>query len=499
MESHKKAAKRTLSDSDSEAESSPSPLNFPRFIVVEAEDSVKPITHISPFVIEKTIKSILGTPKSVKKLKNNTILIECFTKQQTINILKHKTLFKQAVKVYPHPSLNSCKGVIRCKDLHYCSSLDDIKENLKSQSVTDIRRISVKRDGVLKNTNTYIITFSCPTVPPTLKIGFESLKVDTYIPNPLRCFKCQRFGHHTTKCTNTPVCARCAFVGADHSTEHCTAPACCFNCKSGHVAYAKECQTWKDEKDILTIKYKEGISFAEARKLVLQQKQDKERLVSGNSYSAVASPKQDCHTCDLLLKLLLGKFPEMAEELKGKVPAPLLSSYIAKQPPPTPKPATAPKPSTSAPKPQSAPKPSTATPKPATTPKDTSAPTPASTTKAKQPASESKSKQQQKSISSSNGPSSGSKANPSLSKKERKNLLKQKSLCSNDEQHSDAATSSVARTPIATSNNFEVLDAMDTEEVLEGDSSDVGQSIWGGSLDDWGKKPNTKDPKSPAS
>lgn len=40
--------------------------SFPRFIVIQSQEE-KAITSLSPFVIEKQIESVIGTPKSVKK------------------------------------------------------------------------------------------------------------------------------------------------------------------------------------------------------------------------------------------------------------------------------------------------------------------------------------------------------------------------------------------------------------------------------------------------
>ena len=119
MASQKKAklneSKCPLSDSDSETET-PSPssnsFNSPRFIVIQSQDPSKPVTKLSPFIIEKQLSSILGTPKSVKKLNDQTILDECLSNQQASNLLKHTKFFDLNVKIFPHPSLNSCKGVI---------------------------------------------------------------------------------------------------------------------------------------------------------------------------------------------------------------------------------------------------------------------------------------------------------------------------------------------------------------------------------------------------
>ena len=38
------------------------------------------------------------------------------------------------------------------------------------------------------------------------------------------------------------------------------------NCQGDHVAISRDCPKWKIEKDIVTLKYTEKISFADARK-----------------------------------------------------------------------------------------------------------------------------------------------------------------------------------------------------------------------------------------
>ena len=45
--------------------------------------------------------------------------------------------------------------------------------------------------------------------PHDIKVGYIKIKVETYIPNPLRCFNCQRFKHHRNRCTRPPVCGSC--------------------------------------------------------------------------------------------------------------------------------------------------------------------------------------------------------------------------------------------------------------------------------------------------
>ena len=46
-------------------------------------------------------------------------------------------------------------------------------------------------------------------IPKEIKIGCRKINVEPYIPNPLRCYKYQRFGHHQDQCTQLPVRGRC--------------------------------------------------------------------------------------------------------------------------------------------------------------------------------------------------------------------------------------------------------------------------------------------------
>ena len=42
-----------------------SPQHFPRFILVESKEENKPITSLSPFLIQKVIQSLAGEPQNI--------------------------------------------------------------------------------------------------------------------------------------------------------------------------------------------------------------------------------------------------------------------------------------------------------------------------------------------------------------------------------------------------------------------------------------------------
>ena len=130
-----------------------------------------------------------------------------------------KTFCNLKCSVTPHSSLNTSNGIVCCPALSKVTP-EHIIEFMGEQGVTDVRRITVRRDGILKPTNTFVLTLNTPILPTVVKIGFIQVKVDVYIPNPLQCYNCQVFGHHENKCSRPPVCCNCA------QPEHCASGQC---------------------------------------------------------------------------------------------------------------------------------------------------------------------------------------------------------------------------------------------------------------------------------
>ena len=119
-----------------------------------------------------------------------------YTNKKHIECLLHLKQFHDLkVTMSLHGSLNTYKGVVRCPDLQWVSE-DEILENMREQGVINVRRIKVRRDGTLKDTSTFVFTFNTSILPKQLKVAFLRVSVDPYIPDPLRCYVCQVYGHH---------------------------------------------------------------------------------------------------------------------------------------------------------------------------------------------------------------------------------------------------------------------------------------------------------------
>ena len=143
------------------------------------------MADLSRFFIEKCIHSIVGHPKTIQKLKSGDLLLEVDRKQQVENLLKTTKIFDLKVKISLHHSLNSSISAIRCPELRPCSD-KEITDNLKEQGVTGVRNVSVRKNSVIKSTNTYVLTLNTPILPKKIKVAFRSVNVEVYIPNPLK-------------------------------------------------------------------------------------------------------------------------------------------------------------------------------------------------------------------------------------------------------------------------------------------------------------------------
>ena len=105
-------------------------------------------------------------------------------------------------------------------------------------------------------------------MPKHLKIFYRIIPVDVYVPNPLRCYNCQRFGHHEDSCRALlgSICENCGAENFDHNEKFCKNNPKCVNCGKDHQSRSNQCEVWKKEKEIMKIKAIQNISYIEARK-----------------------------------------------------------------------------------------------------------------------------------------------------------------------------------------------------------------------------------------
>ena len=155
------------------------------------------------------------------------------------------------------------KGVIYNDPLDI--KADEILNYLQPQ-VKFVKRFQYKPAGELElhDSTTVCLNFQSE-LPSEVRTGYLLFKIRPYIPNPLRCFKCNRFGHVVHHCKIKELCSKC---GEQHSWTVCPSTALnCPNCHGKHVANDKSCPRYKQVENVLKIKTSRNVSYAEAVKL----------------------------------------------------------------------------------------------------------------------------------------------------------------------------------------------------------------------------------------
>ena len=79
---------------------------WPWFVIISSTDDGA-LKKLSPFAIQKGLVGLAGEPKSVKTIKDGSLLVECCTDSHSKCLLKATLLCNIHIKVTPHLSLNT--------------------------------------------------------------------------------------------------------------------------------------------------------------------------------------------------------------------------------------------------------------------------------------------------------------------------------------------------------------------------------------------------------
>ena len=248
-----------------------------KFPGVEIENGLNIITA------EDEIEEKIGKPKEIRKLTKNALQIEVRNEAQAEKLKVVTQLDGKTVIVEGHDSMNTIKGTVNSTAMSH-STPEQLMGRLSNQGVIKIERMKKWVEGSLVETNRYIITFNRDTLPRVIQVtSYHNEVIDLYIPTPLRCNKCQKFGHLKKWCRKeVEVCANCGQGG--HMKKDCFNETKCLNCSGNHAATDKKCPTYIFRAEVVATQTRERIPMSAAEDKVRERmRQD------GQSYSAVVS------------------------------------------------------------------------------------------------------------------------------------------------------------------------------------------------------------------
>ena len=263
-------------DADPDTHTAKQPT-FPRFLVVESTDPQKKLQDLNDDVMDLTIRGVTSASVSIKWM-GPAQLVKVSHEAHAHNLKKMTQIDQVPVKVSPHRSLNTRKGVAKFGRAATGMSNEEVRDALNSSPrnkdmpfVADAYRVSVNRNNERQPTGTFFLTFQATTLPKKIRLGFEQFDVHLYVPSPRWCFKCKKFGHNSKVCrAREEVCQTCATPG--HSKDTCpnSDNPKCLNCKGSHSASSRDCPRFAAEKAALQIQAESNCALVDARKQVEQ-------------------------------------------------------------------------------------------------------------------------------------------------------------------------------------------------------------------------------------
>lgn len=244
----------------------------------------------NPVKLTKAINTLVGNVKCAKTLRDGSLLVLCKNIEQKNKALKLSKIEGEAVQGKVMENKTFVRGVIT--GIHTDVSIDEIKDNIEGGKVVDAKRLKITRNGERCDSFSVMLKFEEQILPKKVYIGFMSYDVRPYIPPPLRCFKCQRYGHVAAICKGKQKCGRCA---GDHEYGKCEVGAklkCC-NCGGEHSSAYRGCEASKRAVEVNKVKQFQGITYADAAKKVLSQPKKIDVVEVRNSCQGCSKVKED--------------------------------------------------------------------------------------------------------------------------------------------------------------------------------------------------------------
>lgn len=128
-------------------------------------------------------------PWECLKKKNDKLLVEVERKMHAEDLLKNDHCPQYQNKSLPSQNL---------KYIKWCSDEQSIITLCPKNRIVKSRCYWCKENNEERTIqiSTRIFTFKRSKIPTEIKIFYTIEEIEQYIPNSLRCFKCQKFDHH---------------------------------------------------------------------------------------------------------------------------------------------------------------------------------------------------------------------------------------------------------------------------------------------------------------
>lgn len=238
--------------------------NWPRFLIFKTETDISAAKFENLLLSKCPSRDMTFRPKSRKEW-----LVEATTEVQSKIYQSLDNMDGLKVAVERHDKLNSIEGTVILPQNNDCDGLpkeslilDSLKIRYPNVEKVQVYEIPNKKNpaGKLRIAK---IKFEGQFLPSDIKIEGQRRELLPFIPKPLQCKNCSKYGHTQNRCRNPSVCAFCA-SGNHTTTWHCGPPKCS-NCGQDHHARSKVCPFYIYNTELKLLVSRSGMSIQEAK------------------------------------------------------------------------------------------------------------------------------------------------------------------------------------------------------------------------------------------
>jgi hypothetical protein len=228
------------------------------------------LAKTNPLLVKAMIDVCVEEQVKILKLADGGLKVLCESRADAMNLVK-SCVFSDAKRTTHKVFATLLEKTVFCKGIIFGVDVDITDEDLKTnvlspyeEVVASVLRIKNRSGEALPHV---ILSFEGKDLPEYVMIGYSRFNVKPYVPRPIRCFRCQQYGHMANACRGGMKCPVCA---EDHSYADCHnkgSPKCA-QCGEKHSVSFKGCSKYVQAVAVSKVRSVEKLSYSQALKRV---------------------------------------------------------------------------------------------------------------------------------------------------------------------------------------------------------------------------------------